>query len=110
MNATTENFSRYLEAQLALSEHTCVSYCLAMRDFEKWLGKPAVMARRAEIYNYLADRMNTHSPRSVAHRLSVLRHFFAFATDEGFIREDPTQDLRAGQNKSTSYRKAHSAP
>ena len=93
--STIENFSRYLEAQLGLSQNTVLSYSSALTDFERWLGNPAVKTKRAQIYSYLAALLNQQlSPQTVGHRLSVLRTFFAFALDRNLVRSDPTHDMR----------------
>ncbi len=95
MMSTVEKFLRYLEGQLGQSPNTVLSYGQAMTDFENWLGGTALKVNRQEIYEYLAAcSARDLSPVTVAHRLSVLRHFYSFALDEGKVCEDPTYNVK----------------
>ena len=95
MVSMVERFLRYLEGQLAQTPNTVLSYGHAMTDFENWLGKTALEADRQQIYGYLAYCSGRGlSPVTVAHRLSVLRHFYSFALDQGAVPEDPTYNVK----------------
>lgn len=93
--STIEKFLRYLGAQLGHTDNTVLAYGGALSDFENWLGGTGLKASRQQIYEYLADCSERGlSPVTVAHRLSVLRHFYSFAMDEGVVNEDPTYNVK----------------
>jgi integrase/recombinase XerD len=65
-----------------------------VRDLSAWLEKPFPEATRIDLQKYISDSLERGiGARTVARRLSCLRHFFRFLIDEEEIAIDPTRNL-----------------
>jgi len=91
-----------LRAEHGASEHTVNNYEHDVRDLSSWLEKPLLEATRINLQKYISDSLARGiGARSVARRLSCLRHFFRFLIDEEQIENDPTRNLPAPKGWKT---------
>jgi integrase/recombinase XerD len=88
-----DDFLHYLKAELGLKELTIVAYGFDMRAFEEAVHKPLESLTREDIRNFLAKELQTAQPRSVARKLSTVRHFYRYLLNEEVIRVNPTQGI-----------------
>ena len=87
-------FLSYLRAERGAGENTLASYEHDVRNLSAWLEKPLLEATRIDLQRYISDSLKQGiGARSVARRLSCLRHFFRFLIDEEEIEIDPTRNL-----------------
>jgi integrase/recombinase XerD len=88
------SFLGYLRAERGAGENTLASYGHDVRNLSAWLEKPLLEATRIDLQKYISDSLKQGiGARSVARRLSCLRHFFRFLIDEEEIEIDPTRNL-----------------
>jgi integrase/recombinase XerD len=88
------DFIAYLRIERGAKENTVASYKHDCSHFAGWLGKPFVLALRADLQRYIASSLESGiSARTVARRLSCLRHFFRFLIDEEEIKNNPARNL-----------------
>ena len=89
-------FLTYLKIERGAKENTVASYEHDVMVFSGWLGKSVASAARADLQNYIASSLEAGAgARTVARRLSCLRHFFRFLIDEEEIKTNPTRNLPA---------------
>jgi integrase/recombinase XerD len=87
-------FLTYLQIECGAKENTIVSYKHDCSRFAGWLGKPISLALRADLQSYISASLESGiSGRTVARRLSCLRHFFRFLIDEEEIKTNPARNL-----------------
>lgn len=85
-----------LTVERGLSRNTLAAYRADLRLLVARLGKPLVRAERDDLLTVLASlRAEGRSPRSVHRFLVSVRSFYAHATEEGTVREDPAARLEA---------------
>lgn len=93
-NDLINSFLSYLRAERGAGEHTLAGYEHDVRNLAAWLEKPLPEATRIDLQKYISDSLKRGiGARSVARRLSCLRHFFRFLIDEEEIEIDPTRNL-----------------
>lgn len=88
-------FLDYLRIEKGLSAQSIAAYGTDLRQFSEHLGSRNLMrAKRQDIRNFL-DRMKDNSveARSVARKLSALRHFYRFLLLDKHITHDPTLNI-----------------
>jgi integrase/recombinase XerD len=94
MSIWVERFVLYLGAERGLAENTITSYCRDLRQFSDLIVKPLGEVGRADVRAFMAKQLaDGCDPRSVARRLSAIRHFYRWMLDEDAIQTDPTFDL-----------------
>ncbi len=87
-------FIKYLHRERGAAENTLVSYENDLRNFSAWLEKPLLQATRMHIQKYMSESLKQGiCPRSIARRLSCLRHFYHFLIDEEETQLDPTRNV-----------------
>lgn len=88
------DFAAYLRIERGAKENTLASYRHDVTHFSEWLEKPFAVALRADLQGYIVDSLQLGiSGRTVARRLSCLRHFFRFLIDEEEIKTNPARNL-----------------
>jgi len=93
-NDLVNRFLVYLRAERGASENTLANYENDVRKFSAWLEKPLSETSRIDLQKYISDSLKQGiSARSVARRLSCLRHLFRFLIDEEETGIDPTRNL-----------------
>jgi integrase/recombinase XerC len=98
---------RYLAGARNYSEHTIASYRRALDDFGRFLQSRGALARfpsttRLELRGYLAEgRARGLAKRTLAHRVAVLRSFFAHLVREGICETNPARALRSPRLERT---------
>ena len=95
MQITQTLIEAYLEKLIVsdgLSHNTVVAYRRDLLDFKKFTEETSKQpVSREAIKNYLAHlEANNRGARTQARRLSALKQFFRFATEQGHMAEDPT--------------------
>src|SRR3989304_7574086 len=95
MERYIEKYVRYLEIEKNASKHTILNYRRDLDEFKKFLGETQL-----ENVDYLGLRKflstlreKNLKSRSISRKLSCLRSFFRFLNREGFLKNDPTQDI-----------------
>ncbi len=76
-----------------LSDLTLEGYQIELRIFSEHMQKPIEQINTAEIRSYLS-RFQTLKMSSIARKLSVLKSFFAWLTDEEIIIKDPARRIK----------------
>jgi integrase/recombinase XerD len=93
-NDLIKRFLAYLRAERGAGKHTLSNYEHDVRNFSAWLERPLPKATRIDLQKYISDSLKQGiGARSVARRLSCLRHFFRFLIDEEQLESDPTRNL-----------------
>jgi integrase/recombinase XerD len=88
------DFIAYLRIERGAKENTLASYRHDVTHFSEWLGKPFAVVLRADLQGYIVDSLQSgFNGRTVARRLSCLRHFFRFLIDEEEIKTNPARNL-----------------
>ena len=88
------DFVAYLQIERGAKENTLASYEHDVAVFSEWLGKSFTSAVRADLQRFIADSLESGiSARTVARRLSCLRHFYRFLIDEEEIEGNPTRNI-----------------
>ncbi|HKH99704.1 MAG TPA: tyrosine-type recombinase/integrase [Candidatus Sulfotelmatobacter sp.] len=89
-------YCSYLKSELNLAGNTLASYEHDVRDFSGWLEKSFLQTTRIDLQKYASDSLGEGlAPKTVARRLSCLRHFYRFLIDEEETQIDPTRNLPA---------------
>jgi integrase/recombinase XerD len=89
------SFLDYLEIEKGLAPLTLAAYTRDITQFAEFLKKrPLTAARRQDLRDFL-DHLLSHQvdARSVARKLSALRHFYRYLLLDRHIRHDPTLNL-----------------
>ncbi|HZU45339.1 MAG TPA: tyrosine recombinase [Terriglobales bacterium] len=88
-------FLDYLKVEKGLAPHTTEAYARDIRQFVEALGRrDLTQARRADVRNFL-QRLFTNQldGRSVARKLSALRHVYRYLLLDRHIDHDPTLNI-----------------
>jgi integrase/recombinase XerD len=98
-DAMARAFLSYIRVERGLSENTLSAYGRDLAKFEAFAakrGRPLCQMMRDDIVDFLGSlyRQKLDS-RSVARHLVALRCFFRFAMAEGFVRDDPAQNIES---------------
>lgn len=83
------------EKQLSSSQGTIKQYRMILGRYEKFTGKPPESVIRPEIVRYLNHLMfeKRLSKTTVSNVLSVLKSFYAYMLDNGYISANPTKGI-----------------
>jgi integrase/recombinase XerD len=92
-------FLDYKVVERGIAEPTRQSYHAALCEFCSFLGHDSTQTTEAEIKRYLSSR--NCAPRTVAHRVSVLREFFKFLQIEGLIHQNPMERIESPKQWKT---------
>ena len=87
-------FFDYLKVEKGLARLSVSAYKSDLLQFAETLRKPLLKARRQDVRDFL-DRLlaNEVDGRSVARKLSALRHFYKYLLLDRMIDEDPTLNI-----------------
>ncbi len=92
-------FLSYMRVEKGVSENTLSAYSRDLGKFEAFAAKRRQRAcemQRADIVDFLSKLYQQKlDSRSIARNLVSLRSFFRFALAEGFIKEDPAQNIES---------------
>jgi len=95
--ADSDSLAQFLDSlwgEAGLSRHSVTAYRGDLTRLEQFLsgrGITLVAAERADLLEYVAERMNSGAaPRTVARGLSAMRRFYRFLLREGVRAEDPS--------------------
>ena len=92
-SAALRSFLEYLRVEKGLSALTQSAYSRDLEQLQHFQGsrqRALLSTTAADVRAYLDQlRANAVEARSVARKISSLRHFFRFAVAEGFMSEDP---------------------
>ena len=95
--ALLDRVIQQLWLEQGLSRHTLNAYETDLRLFAAWLAlreKALLCAHRAEILDYLAEKMSEgRQARSLARMLSAARRFYGWLVQHGELALDPTLDV-----------------
>ena len=90
-------FADYLKVEKGLAPLTVEAYLRDLRQFSAWLDErnvPALLrVRRQHVSSYLRHLLASLDSRSVARKLSCLRHFYKHLLLDRRIAHDPTLNL-----------------
>jgi integrase/recombinase XerD len=88
--ATSERFVDYLSVEKGLAPLTIEAYRCDVAHFLQFLGRRKVTAvRPKDLRGYSNELLSAVSARSVARKMSTLRHFFKFLSMDGLVVADP---------------------
>ncbi len=92
-------FLDYITAELRLSENTLNAYRRDIEGFLRYYRKktdsPLITLRRHNLLGFLEDLGSQQvSPRTVRRKLSAVRSFCRFLTDEGYLNENPSLEIQ----------------
>jgi integrase/recombinase XerD len=89
------SFIDYLKIEKGLAQLTVVAYTRDITQFACFLKKqPLICARRQDVRDFLDHLFSNHvDGRSVARKLSALRHFYKYLLLDRHITHDPTLNL-----------------
>lgn len=89
------NFVAYLKYECGAAEETIAAHEKSLAHLAAWLEPECLPeATRIRLQLYIADSLSQGTgARTVARRLSHIRHFFQMLTNEAQLASDPTFDL-----------------
>jgi integrase/recombinase XerD len=89
------NFSGYLKAEKGLARLTLEAYLRDLGQFAESLGGTSLLQAQREDVRAFMERQfsNQVDGRSVARKLSALRHFYRFLLLDGCVKHDPTLNI-----------------
>lgn len=91
-----DSFLAYKVVERGISILTQQSYRMALCDFFSFLGHGPIQATETEIKQYASSCFGRKlGPRTVSHRLCVLREFFKFLQIEGLVQRNPMDRIEA---------------
>jgi len=92
-----QNFLAYLKVEKGLAELTVSSYesdLLKFSEFMRGRRRELVEARREDVRAFLSQMFSKSlKDRSVARRLSALRHFYKYLLLDRMVQHDPTLEI-----------------
>ena len=87
-------FVDYLKVEKGLARLTVAAYLRDLAQFSNFLGSRSLkQARREDIGSYLQHLLARLDARSVARKLSTLRHFYKYLLLDRHLDHDPTLNL-----------------
>lgn len=90
-------FLEYLTVEIGLAQNTRDSYGRDLRLFAVWVNRPLAEVTKDDISRYLKMLKEQHyAPTSLSRKLAALKAFFRFMTGEGYLDEDPSEVVEAG--------------
>ena len=84
----------YLQFERKLSSNTLKSYANDLKDFDLFFGGNLKDLSFNDIKKYLLSLKND-SARTVAHYLTVINSFYSFLVNDGYIKENPCNNIVA---------------
>ena len=89
------SFVDYLKIEKGVAPLTVAAYARDITQFSSFLKKrPLTNARRQDVRDFLDHLFSNHvDGRSVARKLSALRHFYKYLLLDRHIAHDPTLNL-----------------
>ncbi len=90
------DFAGYLRVERGLAPLTISAYRRDLRQFADFVAKkdkPLNSVTRADVRDYLESVSDSLDGRSIARKLSTLRHLYKFLLRDGLIVEDPTLNI-----------------
>ncbi len=90
------DFAGYLRVERGLAPLTISAYRRDLQQFADFVAKkdkPLNSVTRADVRNYLESVSDSLDGRSIARKLSTLRHLYKFLLRDGMIAEDPTLNI-----------------
>lgn len=97
-----DGFLTYLRIERALAENTINAYGRDLTQFCEWLTSDACESRCSHVGQIEGDTLRAYlrslsqsgaSARTVARKLSTLKSFFRYLTDEDLVRNNPTENI-----------------
>jgi len=92
-------FLQHLSAERGLSEHTVRAYSSDLSRYFEWAERASVDPLRPPhraLRRYLADLDRSgYARRTIARRLTALRTFMGYLTQEGIVQSDPSRVVSA---------------
>jgi integrase/recombinase XerD len=92
-------FTNYLRVEKGLSPQTLLAYTRVVNEFTAFLTKRTRTldgARRQDVKDYIdSEFVNGHDGRTVARKLSTLRHLYKFLLLDRHIDHDPTLNMES---------------
>lgn len=77
-----------------LSKKTLYNYKLQLQRFNDFVVKPVNFITTTDIRIYLAQISNGQKPSSIANKISVLKSFFGWLSDEEIIEKNPMKKIK----------------
>lgn len=95
MSHALDLFLEGLTAERGASQNTLTAYNHDLTDFLTFLKKTDLLkANSDDIRSYLQElHKRSLEPRTIARRLSALRHFYSFLQEQRDIKDNPTLDI-----------------
>ncbi|MFU8890240.1 MAG: tyrosine recombinase [Anaerosomatales bacterium] len=94
-----DSFLRHIAAERGLSQHTLRAYSSDLSRYFEWAGRAGVDPLRPThraLRRYLADLDRSgYARRTISRRLSALRTFMGYLSQEGVIDSDPSRVVSA---------------
>jgi integrase/recombinase XerD len=95
----TTAFANYLRVEKGLSAQTLQAYLRVVREFANFAAKrdrALDRARRQDVKDYIdGEFVREHDGRTVARKLSTLRHLYKFLLLDRHIEHDPTLNMES---------------
>ena len=93
-----DTFLNHCEFERNLSTHTIKAYKLDLDHFSKFAFEHCesgnvIDVKRSHFWDY-ARKLHHYKPRSQRRKLAAIKSFFNFLEREGWVEENPTQNLR----------------
>lgn len=99
MEQLIRSFLHYLRVEKGLAENTLLAYGRDLAKFSAFLEKSkrkVTDVHRDDVVDFLGSLYGQKlDSRSVARHLVAVRHFFRYAHLEGFVKEDPAQNVES---------------
>jgi integrase/recombinase XerD len=92
------SFVEYLRVERGLAPLSIVAYATDIRQFAEFLEKQEgvlLTARRSDVREFLYQLSHRADPRSVARKLSALRHLYRYLLLNKKLDHDPTLDIES---------------
>ncbi len=96
-DATLESFVDYLRVEKGLASNTIEAYRCDVAHFLRFLGT----RHPKDLKGYSDELQSTVTARSVARKISTLRHFFKFLSMDGLVAADPMASIEAPKGWKT---------
>ena len=94
---TEEEFLKYLKYERNYSDNTVLSYKQDLDCFHKFLyreNRDYLTIKVSDIRDFETERLtSSDSKRSLARRISSLKHYYKFMLKKGYVKSNPFMDL-----------------
>lgn len=99
MNDTRDEFLKYLKYERNFSDNTIISYKQDLDCFHAFMereDRDYLNLTVEDIRDFETDRLTTHdSKRSLARRISALKHYYKFLLKKKYVTKNPFLDLNS---------------